>query len=180
MPYRRRRIVRKRRYGGIRRRMVMSPTGKSGLINVLKSVRPRSLRTHYFKRLAQDITLSVDSALNEPKWSGNACLSTGVNLSDDYGTWQTGMGMNFNLSECIDSSELTSLFDRYKILGVKLKFLFQSNHSGYPGGNRAPLPVLTYAFDADGWLCRLLERVGLLMFLNQYDPAVYEPIISND
>lgn len=93
--------------------------------------------------------MGVEQTSNQPLWSGNACLSTPTILSDDYGTWQTGIGMNFNLSEVVQTSDFTSLFDRYKILGVKLKFLFQSNQTGIPGGTRAPLPTIVYSYDAD-------------------------------
>lgn len=70
--------------------------------------------------------------------------------TDDFGTRQGGIGISFNLQACMDYNDFTQLFDRYKITGIKLKFLFQNNVSALQAvGNRAPLPLITYAFDAD-------------------------------
>lgn len=144
MPYRRVRRIRRRRYAVVRKKVMRMVSG--GLARI---PRVATRRTHVFKRLAQEITLTNDPNTNQPLWSSNNCLSVPVVLSDDFGTWQTGLGMNFNLNEVQQVTDFTALFDRYKIVGVKLKFLFQNNQGGYPGGTRAPLPLITYAYDAD-------------------------------
>lgn len=147
MPvYKKRRVVRRRRYGGIRRRVGIKPT--EGLRQVYTSVRSR--RTHYFKRLGQELILASNSA-NQPFWTtSNASLVTNTPSADDFGTWQCGGAFRFMINSILQPGDFGQLFDRYKITGVKLKFLFQVNNSTGQGlGNTSPLPILTYSFDGD-------------------------------
>lgn len=106
--------------------------------------------THFFKRLGQDIAL-----INQPGvpggavfWYPNPTIATPTVLHDDLpNTEQTGVGIQFQLDQAIDYTDFTALFDRYKIVGVKLKVMYQCNSamSAYPGA----LPIMTYAFDCD-------------------------------
>lgn len=148
MPYARMRRVGRRRYSGIRRRVNKFGVRKAGRLT-MPSLRTR--RTHFFKRLGQEIILANSTIGNQPSWtaSGNGSVLAGGNLTDDFGTWQLGATLKFMLQCVTDPADFTSLFDRYKIVGVKLNFLFQSNLSGLSGGNTSPLPLLTYAFDGD-------------------------------
>lgn len=107
-------------------------------------------KTHIFKRFAQDVVVANTS---NGMWitsdAGSQCTQIAA-VTDDFGTQQGGFGMEFKINACIESTDFTQLFDRYKIVGVKLKFLYQNNMSGIPGtGATAPLPRITYAFDAD-------------------------------
>lgn len=107
-------------------------------------------KTHVFKRFAQDIV--VGNTMNGMNITSDAgTQSTAITAAaDDFGTQQGGFALAFKLSSVIDPADFTDLFDRYKITGVKLKFLYQNNMSGIPGtGATAPLPRITYAFDGD-------------------------------
>jgi len=71
-------------------------------------------------------------------------------------TTQFGLSANFQLRDVIDSTDFTNLFDRYKIIGVKLKFMYQMA-TGYDqvnpqapfGPHSQPLPLIDIAFDGD-------------------------------
>lgn len=108
-----------------------------------------NLGIHRFKRLGTDLILSNDNT-NAPVWtSQNATLVQTPNYADDFGTYALGGAFRFMLNGLLEYNDFTQLFDRYKITGIKLKVMFQCNQSGTPGGTRAPLPLMTYAFDCD-------------------------------
>lgn len=139
------RKVRRRRYGGVRFRATKNKT------TMLMSVRPRSRATHYFKRLGSEYILGCSTVSNQPAWTTtNNSLATGTPSLDDFGTYQLGGAFKFKLVNVLQPADFGTLFDRYKIMGVKLKFLFQVNNSTGQGlGNTSPLPILTYSFDGD-------------------------------
>lgn len=106
------------------------------------------------KRLGQLIRIG-----NDPAGSGGnpvatadgaGSLSVGTSLVDTLNTRQVGAAMIFKLNSVADFGDFPALFDRYKITGVKLQFLYQSNlaNSDSTTGTNA-LPLLSYSFDAD-------------------------------
>jgi len=121
-------------------------------INRLRG-KPKMANTHLFKRQAQDIIVkNIDlGGVYDMNIPGNPTVSTLTTSADDFEQRQGGFGLQFQLDQCLQYNELTSLFDRYKIVGVKLKFLFQCNTNFYDGDTHAqpPLPVINYAYDCD-------------------------------
>lgn len=106
------------------------------------------------KRIGQQIRIA-----NDPTGSGgnpvatatgNGSLSVGTSSVDTMNTRQVGASMLFKLDSLTDYNDFPALFDRFKITGVKLKFLYQSNlaNSDSTTGTNA-LPLLSYTFDAD-------------------------------
>lgn len=110
-------------------------------------------KTHMVKRLAQPALIVNDTATGDVrlKLDGNSSFFLGPSVTGDLtSTRNFTMSSQFQLNSVIDASDLTSLFDRYKIVGVKLQFQYlinaQSASVGLVGGN---LPVINWAFDGD-------------------------------
>lgn len=82
--------------------------------------------------------------------TGNGSLAVGTSAVDTMNTRQVGAAMTFALQCATDYGDFVNLFDRYKLKGVKLQFLYQSNlaNSDSTTGTNA-LPLLSYSFDAD-------------------------------
>ena len=108
----------------------------------------------HIKRLGKRITIGNDplSSGGNPVATdnGNGSLTIGTSGSDTMATRQVGGAMTFALQCCSDYGDFTNLFDRYKITGVKLQFLYQcniANNDSTTGTNA--LPLLSYSFDCD-------------------------------
>lgn len=146
MAYRRIRKIRRRRYGGVRKAFKKNTRGKVDLV-----YRPVRMGLHHFKRFGQPIVVSNSAGAMSLNDGGIGNCSTIVQNLDDFGTIQGGFSMQFQLNACQEYSDFTQLFDRYKITGVKLKFMYQANSisNNTFGSPSAPMPLLTYAFDAD-------------------------------
>lgn len=103
------------------------------------------------KRLGQQVTIVNGGGSGLPflnqtgggTWEMTA-TPTGGSLG---GTYQYGLSGQFQLNAVQDHTDITQLFDRYKIVGIKLKFLFQHNVASVSGNSC--LPVMYHAFDAD-------------------------------
>jgi len=63
------------------------------------------------------------------------------------GTAGFGMSATFNLAQCQQYLDFSSLFDQYKILKVKLRIMFHSNIAQI--NNAAVLPSIYYVVDSD-------------------------------
>jgi hypothetical protein len=63
--------------------------------------------------------------------------------------------MNFQLDDVLQSGDFVQLFDRYKIVGVKLKFTYQCSIGGdqanwqSAGPLSQVLPIIDFTYDAD-------------------------------
>lgn len=110
-----------------------------------------SSKTHVFKRFAQPIMIGNNNDYPYLIDNGAGQASLASIGGDDFGTEQFGVGIKSMLQSVIDYTDFTHLFDRYKIIGVKYKFMFQNNVSTVNGRSQpnAPLPLITYAFDGD-------------------------------
>jgi len=64
-------------------------------------------------------------------------------------TTQFGLSASFRLNDVTNPSEFTALFDRYKIVGVKLKYMYQSTTSTNSGVVSNVFPIINVAFDGD-------------------------------
>lgn len=115
---------------------------------MLRSLRPIASRTHVMKRIGKPAF--VQNSLGGPLLTddgGGQFQQAGTAVGALPGTWETGLSAQFQLNSVIDPSDITSLFDRYKIVGVKLKIHYLHNASFIPG--QSNLPTLYYAFDGD-------------------------------
>lgn len=85
----------------------------------------RIYNMHKFKRLGLDCQIAAGSVA-----AGTVNLVTlasgwalGTPQIDVNGTYQYGGAMQFQLDQCLEFIELTRLFDRYKITGVKVTII---------------------------------------------------------
>lgn len=134
-----RRVMRKRQYGARRR--------VSG-------------RLHSVKRIATEAFIrntNVGGTFTPTLVSAGASSffqSSPVTSPVLPGNWEFTMSSQFQLSSVYQPSDLTNLFDRYKIVGVQLKIHYLQN-VGSPqqvpnvGAVYSNLPTIHYAFDGD-------------------------------
>lgn len=101
-------------------------------------------------RIGNDTGASGGNPIATATGNGSLICPAGTSLTDTLNTRQVGASMIFKLDSVQDSNDFLNLFDRYKIIGVKLKFLYQCNlaNSDSTTGTNA-LPLLSYTFDAD-------------------------------
>lgn len=62
-------------------------------------------------------------------------------------TIQWGTAFQFKLNQILQSTEFTSLFDRYKINAIKLRILYQASDAST--GGLSVLPIINYCHDYD-------------------------------
>lgn len=105
-------------------------------------------RSHVFKRFAAECVISVDQngypTLLQNGGGDFALGSVGVGTLAN--TADFGLTYTPTLANAIESSDFTNLFDRYKILGVKLKIMYQANVGEQ---HQHPLPLMIHSFDGD-------------------------------
>lgn len=63
------------------------------------------------------------------------------------GTYGNGFSLNFMLSQLQNYTDFTNLFDRYKLTGVKVTFLYQISEA--TAGGAQVLPTINYGVDYD-------------------------------
>lgn len=113
--------------------------------------------THVFKRMTGVVNISNDgSKAPSITTTCNGWQITGQQPSTFGTTSQFGLSCNFQLRDVIAPQDFTNLFDRYKLVGVKLKFLYQMaqgydqvNPTGAFPPHAQPLPIVDYTFDGD-------------------------------
>lgn len=107
-------------------------------------------RTHLFRRLGQPMRLyqSGQNTWAIGGYDGTGSLQVGALGSDGLtNTVQLGASFQFKLESVQTPSDFTTLFDRYKILGVKLKFMYQCDSASVGGLNI--MPIINYCYDND-------------------------------
>lgn len=114
--------------------------------------------THVFKRFGEQIVIS-NTGNGIPDIQGPTVAGWGIGTPTPdvfQGTSQFGITASFRLNQLLNFTEFTNLYDRYKIVGVKLKFMYQSAtaQDQLVLGGTAPvtnnvLPVLDHTFDID-------------------------------
>lgn len=126
----------KRKYGGTR-------TYKKKIANKVTVV----------KRLTEPIRIATaaDGSVSVVSNGAGQFIETpGSGLPNSgslMGTSQWGGSLSFFLAACVQHTDLVNLFDRYRLAGVKLDFLYQQNTSDTAGGSC--LPVMWSAYDFD-------------------------------
>jgi len=122
-------------------RVVRNRRTARGLVNMFK-----------YKRFCADSTLA-NSEQGVVKWvQAQSGWDLGSATPDDNGLYQFGGVMKFQLDDVINPTDFTTLYDRYKITGVKLTFIPLSNQ-GYAGasstGNQSSATLATMAYSID-------------------------------
>lgn len=107
---------------------------------------------HMIKRLGKTVFIRNDASVGGAPFlfdNGAGQFFQGSPLAGSLpGTWDFTMSSQYQLASVLDPADLTSLYDRYRIVGVSLKFHYLQNASFIPGNN-ANLPTLYWAFDGD-------------------------------
>lgn len=109
-------------------------------------------RPTLIKRIGQQCRIGNSTVSGNPTATsnGNGSLTVGTAVADTLNTVQVGASLEFKLSSVEDSGDFTALFDRYKLLGVKLRFAYQANiaNADSTTGSNS-LPLINYSFDGD-------------------------------
>lgn len=106
-------------------------------------------RVHTIKRMGQSMLIQEDGT-GAPIVTQNATTTLNIsNISAGLlpSTYQFGGSIQFRLNAVADYADLTQLFDRYKITGVKVKMLYQQNIAD--AQSVGALPVMWFAQDFD-------------------------------
>lgn len=108
-------------------------------------------KTHMFSRLGLKTIVYITGAgtigsTGSPSTDSQFTLSS-VSADSLTGCYQFGFSHAFSLINCIQYNEFTALFDRYKIVGIKYKLMYQCNDAQVSG--LQVLPIITYAHDLD-------------------------------
>lgn len=150
MPLRKRNY-KPRRKPAYRRRRPTAYRGKRA--PMYKSVAGSS---HLFKRLGLPIEIRNQGTTPPTMSIGGLGFQIGVAAAgSNLFTSDFGIGGNFRLQDTLNFSEFQNLYDRYKIVGVKLKFMYQyataQDQQNWNTGSPpvVPLPIIDYAYDAD-------------------------------
>lgn len=127
--------------------------GKRGMIKRV----PRGIPGVYrFKRLLAPIRIfhrPADAAniwqIEDPNVVLNPANVSGVGWPGESlpGTYQNQFGVRHALNQVASPTDFTNLYDRYKITGVKMTFLYQNSDAGMTGAG--VLPTIMYAQDYD-------------------------------
>lgn len=122
------------------------------LSRIGKLNRSYALKTYKFKRFGLDCQIVNTSAgavnLNT---TASGWALTGAS-TDVNGTYQFGGAMQFQLNQTLEVTDFATLFDRYKITGVKVSIIPLGSYSG--GGsvqnqNVSNYPTIAIAVDSD-------------------------------
>lgn len=109
---------------------------------------PIPYQTHLFKRNGQLIRIT-QNAVSSAQISGDTTSGFMGNMAGDSmtNTIQWGNSFIFKLSSVIDPADFTNLYDKYKIVGVRLKVMYQANSAST--GGVSVLPIINYSIDHD-------------------------------
>jgi len=107
--------------------------------------------THRFRRLGAKSIIYISGAGSVGS-NGYPNNDTGLSVSSVAadtltGCYQFGWSHEFKLANMVGSTEFTSLFDKYKITGIKYKIMYQCNDAAVQGSQ--VLPIIHYAVDSD-------------------------------
>lgn len=97
-----------------------------------------------FARRKKMPMLRKPSVYQKPVYIKRNCVLTTTTINNQF----TGNGISFKISDLPNVSDITNLFDYYKIVGVKLKWIYTHN-SSEAGAVGYGLPNLVYTIDYD-------------------------------
>lgn len=111
-------------------------------------------RVHVFKRVGQPLVITNSTAAARINIKGNADLMGGAGAPTAtagafYGnTSQVQGAFRFCLAQASNITDVTNLFDNYRIAKVKLTFACSFN-SAEPSAAVGPIPMINYCYDPD-------------------------------
>lgn len=118
--------------------------------------RPRTRiasKTHLLKRHGEVIVVTNAGTTGAPllaaDGAGSAVFGTVIPSATFGPAYDVGMSLQFWLDSVLANSEITAMFDRYKITGVKLDVMYQQNTASSSGSSASILPVLYSSYDFD-------------------------------
>ena len=116
-------------------------------------------RIHTFKRMGTPMVFRSSAGLTLPTIISGAATSNtaGVSLGNltagaTLSSLQFGGSLSFSLNQIANPSEITSLFDNYRIKSIRLKFIVSADSAQVPGsatGLLSYLPIMHFTIDPD-------------------------------
>jgi len=109
-------------------------------------------RVHTFKRVGEPAVITSFTAPTYAQLNGNTSLLTSINATVDQFILRASQvrgAFTFNLSQAANITDITNLFDNYRLVRVKLMFNLSSNSSDVSGSNGFALPIINYCYDPD-------------------------------
>lgn len=103
-------------------------------------------KVYAFKRLGKTLILQNSTTAGSITTNDAALVNLGTAQADTVGS-QFGAGMTFRLANLETPADFTSLFDQYKIKGVKVKIIPLSDSAN--ANNNSFLPTLYWRVDND-------------------------------
>jgi hypothetical protein len=108
-------------------------------------------KTHMFKRFGIKSIIFINgvgsiSSAGQPSTDSGLTLSS-VTADSLTGCYQFGWSHQFALINSLQYNEFTQLFDKYKIVAVKYKIMYQCNQAAVAGSS--VLPIIHYVSDSD-------------------------------
>lgn len=82
-------------------------------------------------------------------YDGSLMIKRTVKAYDSDITGEQGFAFQFNLSSLPNVAEFSNLFDRYKIMGVKLRVMFLQNSQDVGTSTTLSIPIIHYVYDCD-------------------------------
>ena len=93
------------------------------------------------------MTQSGLNAMNFATDGNGSLISSATSADSMTNTLQWGNAYQFKLGSAIDSGDFTTLYDKYKILMVKIKIMYQAESA--TSGGASVLPIFNYCTDYD-------------------------------
>lgn len=108
-------------------------------------------RVHTFKRVGEPVVIESLMGTNRAQAVGNTDLLSVTAGQDAFlanSSFVRG-AFKFALSQAANISEITNLFDNYRIVKVKLMFALSATESSSAGSAGYPMPIMHYCYDPD-------------------------------
>lgn len=137
-------------------------TYRKNKIRTKLAIKKPLTNSYVFKRLGQLIRIAhynnaptaqqftiEDAGDQLAGWGAGTLVAGKIDFAAESmpSTFQNGASMVFRLSSIPAFTDFVSLFDRYKIVGVKLTFMYQT--TDFPAGGAPVAPTMLYAADYD-------------------------------
>lgn len=147
-----------------KRSRVMRPVGypagrgRRGMGRFVRRVASKSLagalsRVHTFKRVGEPVVITQTTAASRVLLEGNTdLLQPGITGSADSfiaAATQVRGAFRFCLAQAANITEITNLFDNYRIKRVRLMFAFSGTEAGVQAAASLPAPLIHYCYDPD-------------------------------
>lgn len=118
--------------------------GSSSMANALA-------RVHTFKRVGEPVVISNLVTGRAGTFGNNDVLNIAA-TTDQFvpGTTQVAGAFRFALAQASNVTEITNLFDNYRIVRVKLMLSLSANNGDLVGAaSTLPIPMIHYTYDPD-------------------------------